>query len=193
MEAHETTDLVWTMTDVPFLIFNNVFRTQIAPEQLDARIDAALARAKSRNVPMSLWVGPTTVRIDIGAYLENKGFIRADDPPGMAVDLLSLNFDSPMPPDMVVEEVNDAETLVTWCQISSEVFRFPHFAIDAWAGIFASVPFGPGKAHRHYLSRLVGVPVGTSSVYYDAGVANVSSVARCPSSGERASAAQLLL
>jgi GNAT superfamily N-acetyltransferase len=98
----------------------------------------------------------------------------------MAADLPSLNDDLPMPLDLVVEEVNDAETLMTWCQISSEVLELPPFTAEAWSGIFASVPFGPGKVHRHYLARLGGVPVGTSSVYYGAGVAGISSVATVP-------------
>lgn len=179
-EVHDDPELLWTITDIPFALFNSIFRAQLRPENVDAAIQAAISRCRSRGVPLMWWTGPSTRPDDLGAYLEARGFTHTMDSPGMAADLRTLNEGVSTPSDLIIKQVSDVDTLKQWCRVFALGFGMPDFVEGAWLDAFASVGLGARQPLRHYLGWSRGKPVAASTLLLGAGVAGIYNVVTVP-------------
>ena len=177
MELYEDADMIWTRTDIPFAVFNNVFRARLSPNGIEAAIDTAVARFAERNVPMLWWIGPSAEPENLVTHLEARGFVHGFEAAGMAVDLSCLADGPSGPRHLEIEEVRDFETLGTWCAVMAPVYEFPGFALEPWLDMYASLGLGADRPYRHYIARLKGIPVATASAFFGAGVVGISNVA----------------
>ncbi len=187
-EIHEDPDMLLTLTDIPNSVFNNVFRAQLTPENVDAAIEKVIARCRSRNVPLTWHVGPLTKPANLGQYLEAHGFT----PPqgveyGMAVDLLALNEDLQSPPGLTIEQVTDSIKLKEFCQVNDNRFW------DTWFDCFMNIGLGAKSPLRYYLGRLNGEPVSTSLVFLGVSVAGIYNVATVPDARRKGIGAKVTL
>ena len=178
-EIHDDPDMLWTITDIPFGMFNTVMRAQLTPESADAAIKATIARCGARNVPMAWFTGPVMRPANLPAYLEAHGFTGGDGS-CMALDLLAMSEDLPAPRGLMIEHVSDGETLKQWCHAMIAGFGIPEFVEGASLDCFTSVGFGGRLPLRLYLGRLKGGPVATSMLLLGAGVAGIYCVATIP-------------
>ena len=80
-----------SMVDIPSALFNSIMDAQLEQEKVDSTIQYIVSDARSRNVPLLWWVGPSTEPADLESQLEKFGFHVDDDGPGMAVDLRTMN------------------------------------------------------------------------------------------------------
>ena len=110
-EVYDGPDMLRVITGVPFPWCNGIFRTQLSPEETDAKIEATLTHFKARHLPLIWWTGPSTRPADLGERLQAHGLWHAEDAPGMAVDLLALPEELPTPSGLTIEPVGDVETL----------------------------------------------------------------------------------
>jgi ribosomal protein S18 acetylase RimI-like enzyme len=175
-EIHDTSELMWTITEIPFPLFNSVLRARLSPETTDDAINAAIARCQSQNVPMLWWTGPSTQPSDLGSRLSARGF-KAAELPGMATDLNSLPDKVELPENLVIRQVRSAEALETWCRILCTAFEMPGFVADALFDFFRSLGFDLQFLYRNYLGYLKDEVVATSSLFLGAGVAGIYNVA----------------
>ena len=179
-DLHDNPEMVWFFTNIPSPALNAVFRTQLAPDDIDGKIDETLTRFKSRRVPMTWWITPSTQPADLAKHLEAHGSIHAGDLLGMAVDLLALNEDLPTPAGLTIEHVGDVETLKKFIHAWTIGFQCPDFVGNALFDIFSSEGLGQHLPFRHYVGLLKGEPVATSSLLLAAGVAGLYNVVTLP-------------
>jgi ribosomal protein S18 acetylase RimI-like enzyme len=187
-EAHDEKEIQWTMTDIPLPVFNSVLHAQLAPGRVDGVIESITAQAKSRNVPLLWWTGPTTRPANLGRYLEKHGFIFGGQIPGMAVDLGVLNEQPSTPDGFTFEQVKDDKTLLLWCQVFARGFGMPEFVVQAFYDFMDSMN---QDIVRAYLGRLNGEPVATSLMVLAAGAAGMYNITTIPKARRRGIGARM--
>lgn len=179
VELYDDPEMMWLVSGILHPGFNGVFRTQLAPGDIDVRISETLAHFKSRWLPMTWWAGPSTRPANLGGHLEAHGLIPTVEP-GMAADLLALNEDVPEPSGLKIEHVRDVETLKKFSHAANTGFGIPDFVGDAVFEIEASLGFGRHLPRHHYVGLLEGEPVATSTLLLGGGVAGIYTVATAP-------------
>lgn len=180
-EIEMSPQLIWTMTGYPFPLFNGVLQARLNPEQVNETIEAAMARAQSKEAPILWWTGPATRPANLGATLVGHGFAPIGGPPGMAMDLKALPANTPAPAGLTIEQVDTDDVLKLWAQIFEAGFGFPEFISNAYYSFMASQGLAADQPLRNYIGRLNGEAVGISSLLLAAGVAGIYNVATLPS------------
>jgi GNAT superfamily N-acetyltransferase len=176
-EVHDDTEIAWSMTDIPFPVFNSIIRARLAPDRIDVVIESITAQATSRNVPLLWWTGPATQPANLGIHLERHGFFSEGKIPGMAVVLDNMNEHPSMPNGFTIQQVTDNETLKQWSQVCATGFGMPDFAGEGYYDLMCHVDQDTVRA---YMGWLDGKPVATSLLYLGAGVAGIYNVATIP-------------
>lgn len=179
-EIHVGPDLAWSLTGLPFPIFNSVMHADLAAEEADAAIAAAVARGRSRGVPMLWWTGPTSRPADLGERLVAAGFTHVEDAPGMAAELRALPEGLTSPDGLAFEQVTDPDTLRAWCAAMCAGYGMAADFGEAYYDCLVHVGLEPQAPVRHYLGRLHGEPAGTATLFLGAAVAGVYDVSTIP-------------
>ena len=175
-EIHDDAELLWGISDVPFPMFNFILRAQLALSHVDAAIDAAIERGKSHHVPLMWITSPATRPTDLGTRLEAHGFTPEGGATGMAIDLLSLAPNSPMPTGLIIERVE--KDYLTLSKVCVTGFKMPEFVVEPMSQLLNCL--GTEVRIRHYLGKLDGEPVACSMLYLGAGVAGIYNVTTLP-------------
>lgn len=184
VEVHDDPEMLWSISSIPFPIFNSILRANLPPDRVAPSIKAAIARCRSRKVPMLWWTGPATQPADLPTHLVASGF-QGEESPGMAADLQSLPGGPPTPPGLVIEQVKDLTTMNNWCGALCVGFGMPDFVGDAFLDLSRSLGFDQQLPYRNYIGWLDGQPVATSSLFMAAGVAGIYNVATIPQARRR--------
>src|SRR5262245_65195242 len=87
--VHDEADCCWTISDLPFPLFNSITRAAVSDDRAAALIDARMQACTSRNVPMLWWTGPSTSPSDLGVRLLERGFF-LEPAFGMAASLAGI-------------------------------------------------------------------------------------------------------
>lgn len=184
VELHDEHDCCWTVSDLPFPLFNSVLRAQLPPDRADQLIGARVAACRRRNVPMLWWTGPSTLPPDLGERLDRHGFI-VEGAVGMAADLQSADGAPSADGEIAIEPVEDSVTLTTWSRVLCDSFGAPHPFGEAFTELASAIGLGARSPFRHFLARVDGQPAATCSLFLGAGVAGIYDVATVPERRKR--------
>ncbi|HLI09354.1 MAG TPA: GNAT family N-acetyltransferase [Ktedonobacteraceae bacterium] len=179
-EFHDESEQQWFISGLPFELGNGVVRAAFTPADVDAKIEEATGHFIARNVPAAWLVGPSTQPADLGSRLEASGWIRDDEAPGMAIDLLALREDNPLPPGLIIKEVSDGEMLKQWIRTMTVGSAIPDSIQNMLLNLCARYGFVRVPSVRYYLGLLDGEPVATSLLFMGGGVAGIYDVATLP-------------
>jgi GNAT superfamily N-acetyltransferase len=171
---HDKPGLLWFETGIPYDVFNGVLQTWLEPEALPMAVERVLAHFKRRNFPFHWHVGPCSQPTNIGDLLEAHGICHDEDEPGMAVDLLTLNEDLPMAPNLVIQPVITEDLIHQWSRTT--YCGAPEEAIHHVFTVYSGLPLGSQSSLRLYLGTIDGEPVATTKLFFAAGVAYIGRV-----------------
>jgi GNAT superfamily N-acetyltransferase len=163
----------WCIGNSPIDYHNCVVQAHLTPDEADEEIEASLERMRIHDVPGSWHVGPSMSPEDLGERLVAHGFEYGGDDIGMAVDLSTLPEEMPVPEGFAVERVRDEAGLAAWVEVLGS--GFGEGPVEAeWVGaLYRRLGLGDEGPWRHYLGRLGGEPVATSTLFVGAGVAGI--------------------
>lgn len=179
-ELNETPEATWMLSGMPDQDYNKVVRSEFEPDDVDARIEEILAYYESKGVPMSWWLGPSSRPADLGARLEAHGMTRKRDSVGMALDINEVSEDYTPPAGLVVETVEDDDTLARFVHVSTVTFNLPETMESSINRVTSGAGYGPSDRFRHYLGVLDGEPVATATGYLGEGVVSVQNITTLP-------------
>jgi ribosomal protein S18 acetylase RimI-like enzyme len=179
-EIHDDPDLLWSITDVPFPMFNSVMRARIPEERVEITIQTVIDRYKKRNVPIAWSITQSTQPSTLRKDLIKHGFAFVGDDPGMAVDLLKIDGRFQTPAGLRIDQIHDKALLRTWCQTICSGGGLPEFVKDAFINSFNGFQPGPNSPMQFFMGLLKGDPVATSMLFLGAGVAGIYNVVTTP-------------
>ena len=172
-EERNDEHLRWTIGGSPIDYHNAVTHADLTPETADEAIAASIERMKALGVPGTWHVGPSMRPADLGDRLRRHGFLFGGEEVGMAVHLRNLSPRPATPDGLTIERIRDLSGLETWTNTLASGFGAgPHEAV--WVGqMYAKLGFGDDDPWRHYLAKVGGSPVATTSMFLGAGVAGI--------------------
>ncbi|TCC60406.1 GNAT family N-acetyltransferase [Kribbella pittospori] len=145
-------------------------------------IAESLAELRNHGVPGTWHVGPSMQSGDLAERLAAGGFAFGGSEPGMAVRLDELRTPADVP-GLEITRVRDDEELATWEATLGRGFGEGVKEARWVAEVYRKL--GYGDPWRHYLGRLDGEPVATTTIFLGAGVAGVYFVMTVPEARRR--------
>lgn len=187
VEVHDDEACCWTISDLPYPLFNSVMRARLAESDVDHAIDARMQSCRDRDVPMLWWTGPSTQPANLGERLDGRGFL-LEPAFGMSVDLGDQPSTAASGADRIVadrdrltiDRVADRATMEVWSRVLCDGFGAPSHFGDAFIEMAEAIGVDADSPFRHYLARINGEPVATSSLFFGAGIAGIYDVATVP-------------
>jgi ribosomal protein S18 acetylase RimI-like enzyme len=161
--------------------FRGVWRTRLAPAEIDSAIDETITWFALRGAPdFFCWTDPQTQPANLAERLLRRGFdgnLVGD--PGMVADLHALIEDSRPPDGFTIVPAITQEALLDWRDVFTAAFEMPTAGGQAWveATLQAGWENTPWQLPVGYLE---GKPVASSMIFKGAGVAGLYSVGVLP-------------
>lgn len=170
----------WFTSGINRAGYNGVVCASFEKEIIDQHIEATLEPFRQQKLSLTWWVGPLSAPANLGQAIQKQGFHHQRDMIGMAADLGELaEFVSP-DIDYSFEPVLNQADLEQWMPPFLNAFGIPLEDKDLVLDIFAYLSFLPNSNWRHYLIRVNGEVVATSSLHLGGGVAGLYNIAALP-------------
>lgn len=177
---HSTPTVVWFYTGISVALFNGVVSAQMGSEDVKPLVDSVQSKINERGAPALWWLGPQSTPENLGGLLEQYGLQHVGETPGMAVDLAVLTFTPKTIENFRIEKVTNVERQALWAQIAAIGTGFSDTATHEMAQVEATLIDPQYKAQHRYIGFLDGVPVASSALVLDSGVAGIYAVATIP-------------
>lgn len=176
---HTKTNIVWFYSGLQIPIFNGVIFAKFDLNETDATIKHLQSLIDKKGAPAIWWLGPSSTPEKLGPYLEQQGLISTGESPGMAIELTRITSTPNTMKDFVVKKVNNMEMLELWAHTAAIGSDFPDEA-EELAKLEVSLSDSQYKVQHRYIGFLNDIPVSTSAMVLDSGVAGIYAVATIP-------------
>lgn len=173
---HEA-DLVLVDSGARSDTFNSISRARLHAGQVEVRIEWALRHFRSRELPFSWWVGPTSRPDDLAERLTEHRLSYAETESGMWLDLGHAPSPPPTPPELDIRVVVSEDDLAAYAAVLAANWDPPDRAVTDVYARAASGTLDRSSPARYYIGYLDGNPVATSECYLAHGVAGIYNVA----------------
>jgi GNAT superfamily N-acetyltransferase len=183
----------WVIGDIPIDYHNCVVHANLSPGVADGVILESLERFRAHGAPGSWHVGPSMRPTDMGERLLAHGFSYGSDDIGMAIELSALPEEAQVPEDLEIERVRDEEALAAWSDSLARGFGEGPLEAEWVEEMYRRLGLGDDGPWRHFLGRLGGAPVATSTLFVGAGVAGIYFVSTVEQARRRGIGAALTL
>lgn len=150
-----------------------IFRANFENLNVKKEINKVKKLIRKGKAPNGWTVGPLTKPKNIGIFLENLGFSNVYQQAGMAVELKELVIKDIKNNNLVIEKVNNEESLIQWSKVVSKVFGIK---VDFELLKFLYLQ----KDFHFYLGKFEGKSVSTLLLYLSSGVAGLHAVSTLP-------------
>jgi GNAT superfamily N-acetyltransferase len=175
-EVYEEPELTWVFTGTPLRFFNGVIRTTLDPSRTDKTIEMVLDFYQSRQQIMTWWVSPLACPCNLMHRLAEHGLMRYTKEVAMAIDLRKINEPLFLLDGLVIEQVQDEQTMQEWVRTNARGFAIDEHALTGYRKLVTNRPPLEHPVGPFYLARLNGEPVATAALYCAAGVAGIYEV-----------------
>lgn len=179
-DLHSSPKVLWFYTGIKFPLFNGVLPADLSIHDLQTVIESLRAKINRHGAPALWWLGPLAKPDNLGTLLEQQGLQPAGEIPGMALDMTMLAALPATIPNFRIQKVAGVEMQTIWARTAALGTGFSNDATDALASLEASLGDEDYRAQQRYLGFLNGVPVASSALVLEGGVAGIYAVATVP-------------
>ncbi len=150
-----------------------IFRADFEDLNVKKEISNVKKLIRKRKAPNAWTVGPLTKPNNLGSLLENQGFSNVYHQAGMALELNDIENIKKNKNDLIIEKVNNEESLIQWSEVVSQVFGIKvDFELLKFLYLLEELHF--------YLGKFEGNSVSTLMLYLSSGVAGLHAVSTLP-------------
>ena len=178
-------------------MFKGVWRTRLAPGEVDATIEQVRAWFAARRAPFFFWwTGPGAQPADLGARLQAHGLLdMAEQQTALAAGIRQTELGAPCmaanlhevneavlaaaPAGFIIEEAATPAALRDFKRVFLESYAIPEWAGQGWVDATETIGIGQ-TPWRIFVGYLDGEPVATNILFNSAGVASVYGVGVIP-------------
>ena len=182
---HNDKNLVWFYTGIAFPLFNGVIFANTNEEEVQTVIGKLQSKIKAQAAPALWWIGPRTLPRNISTLLEKHGLNPAGEVPAMVMELSLLPKEPEHTARFSLRKVDSAEMQSLWARIAATGTGFPDQAIDQVTQLVKTITDPQYQSQHRYIGYLEDVPVATSALVLDAGVAGIYAVATLPEARQK--------
>lgn len=146
-----------------------IFRADFEELNVKKEISNVKKLIRKGKAPNAWTVGPLTKPNNLGSLLEKQGFCNVYHQAGMAVELKDIENIKINKNDLIIEKVNNEESLIQWSEVVSQVFDIKvDFELLKFLYLLEELHF--------YLGKFEGNSVSTLMLYLSSGVAGLHAV-----------------
>lgn len=179
-ELHEADGTVWIYTGVATPLFNGVLSANLDAAGVRGVVQALAGRIARRGATAFWWIGPGARPGDIGALLEQQGLKAVGSVPGMAAALANIDDREQPIHGFEILKVEGTEMRALWGDIAAIGTGFSEQAVGQLERVESTIDDPRYARQMRYLGYLDGVPVASSALVLESGLAGIYAVATLP-------------
>ncbi|MGD2165983.1 MAG: GNAT family N-acetyltransferase [Anaerolineae bacterium] len=161
-----------------------VFNATLSESRTEGEVHEVIGFFQRLGIPFGWTTGPSTRPRDLSSVLEARGIEHLVDVAGMALDLDELDRPE-VPRGLVTRKVRTRHDVRAWACAFREGFGLPEGSETGIAELIGAAWEHSRGTWHHYVGTLDEIPVGSSSMYLDQGVAGIYFVGTVPSARRR--------